>query len=177
MDRLNPDFGAWSIESLETRVAGLQWGHELERIRTVAQSYIHRSDQPRDVRLRWAKLSLAANRRYHGDGAWEQARTRSQEFALRTWVIACLASDTDLASDPDWNPEALATDTLAALSLEPGRAESAATGWRDLPIEQIGELRRHKNLTAHIDLLMPSLPPGPVKDRLAAWVSVRRHLP
>lgn len=98
---------------------------------------------------------------------------RSQEFALRTWVIEHLGAGTD----PDWNPEALANDTLAALSLEPRRAESVAAGWQDLPFKRIGELRRHKNLTAHIDRLMPSIPPGPIKDRLASWASVRQYLP
>ncbi|MFF2518851.1 hypothetical protein [Streptomyces sp. NPDC058086] len=173
MDEPNLNFSSWSIESLETHMVGLRRRQELERIRTVAQSHVYRSVQSRDVRLRWAKLSLAANRRFHGDGLWEQARMRSQEFALRTWVIEHLGT----AADPAWNPEALANDTLAALSLAPRRAESVAAGWRDLPIEQIGDLRRHKNLTAHIDRLMPSLPSGPIKDQLASWASVRRHLP
>ncbi|WP_411137945.1 hypothetical protein [Streptomyces sp. C10] len=97
----------------------------------------------------------------------------SQEFALRTWVIERLGAD----ADPDRNPEALATDTLATLSLEPGRAESVAAAWRDLPKEKIGDLRRHKNLTAHINRLMPRLPPGRIKDQLARWASVRQHLP
>jgi hypothetical protein len=59
----------------------------------------------------------------------------------------------------------LANGTLAALYLEPGRAEPMAAGWRDLPIEQIGELRGHKDLAAHIQRLMPSLPPGPINDQ------------
>ncbi|MFE2508314.1 hypothetical protein ACFXC9_07555 [Streptomyces naganishii] len=161
------------MESLEARLAGLQRGPELERIRTVAQAHVYRSAQSRESRLRWAKLCLAANRRFHGDGLWERARMRCQEFALRTWVIEHLGAD----ADPDWNPEALANDTLTALVLEPCRAKRLAAGWRDLPIEQIGELRRHKNLTAHIGRLMPSLPPGPNRDRLASWASVRPHLP
>ncbi|MFI2206731.1 hypothetical protein ACH47Z_39630 [Streptomyces sp. NPDC020192] len=173
MDQPNLDLSSWSIERLETHMAGLQRGQELERIRTVAQSHVYRSAESRDARLRWAKLSLAANRRFHGDGPWEQARMHRQEFALRTWVIEHLGTD----ADPDWSPEALANDTLAALSLEPRRAKSLAAGWRDLPIEQMGDLRRHKNLTAHIDRLMPSLPLGPIKDQLAGWSSVRQHLP
>lgn len=173
MGQPNLNVSSWSIESLETHMAGLQRGQELERIRTVAQSHVYRSAESRDARLRWAKLSLAANRRFHGDGLWEQACMRRQEFALRTWVIEHLGTD----ADPDWSPEALANDTLAALSLEPRRAKSLAAGWRDLPIEQIGDLRRHKNLTAHIDRLIPSLPPGPIKDQLASWASVRQHLP
>ncbi|UYB39215.1 hypothetical protein SLV14_001682 [Streptomyces sp. Je 1-4] len=173
MDQPNLDFSSWSIERLETHMAGLQRGQELERIRVEAQSRVYRSVLPRVDRLRWAKLSLAANRRFHGDGPWEQARMRSQEFELRTWVIERLGAD----ADPDWNPEALATDTLAALSLEPCQAESVTAGWRDLPKEKIGDLRRHKNLTAHINRLMPRLPPGPIKDQLARWASVRQYLP
>jgi hypothetical protein len=173
MDQTDLDVSSWSIESLESHLAGLQHGQELERIRIVAQSHVYGSAESRDARLRWAKLSLAANRRFHGDGPWEQARMHRQEFALRSWVMEHLGTD----ADPDWNPEALANDTLAALSLEPLRAKSLAANWRDLPIEQIGDLRRHKNLTAHIDGMMPSLPPGPIKDQLAIWASVRRHLP
>ena len=96
-----------------------------------------------------------------------------QEFALRTWVIEHLGPD----ADPDWNPEALADDTLAALSLDPHQAESTAAHWRDLPREQIGALRRHKNLTAHVDRLIPNLQPGPAKDRLTTWASTRHQLP
>ncbi|GAA2426303.1 hypothetical protein GCM10010433_27840 [Streptomyces pulveraceus] len=52
---------------------------------------------------------------------------------------------------PDWSPEALASDTLA---FTPTQAASLAKGWRDPPIDQIRELRWHKNLTA------PSGKPG-----------------
>lgn len=48
---------------------------------------------------------------------------------------------------------------------------------RGLPIEQIDELRRHKNLTAHLDELVHVLQPGPTKDRLVAWREVRKLLP
>ncbi|MFI1168629.1 hypothetical protein ACH4UM_34955 [Streptomyces sp. NPDC020801] len=102
MDQPNLNPSSWSIESLETHMAGLGRGQVLERIRTVAQSHVYRSVQSRDAGLRWARLSLAANRRSCGDGVWEQALMRSQEFALRTWVIEHLGTD----ADPDWNPEA-----------------------------------------------------------------------
>lgn len=173
MDQPDLDLSSWSIENLEAHLASLQSGQELKRIRTVAQSHVYRSAETRDVRVRWARLSLAANKRFHGDDPWGRARMHGQEFALRTWVIEHLGPE----ADPDWNPEALANDTLAALSLEPRQAESAAEDRRDLSIEQIGALRRHKNLTAHVDRLMPDLPPGPLKDQLATWASVRRHLP
>jgi hypothetical protein len=88
-------------------------------------------------------------------------------------VIGSFGTD----GERDWNPEALAIDTLAALRLAPYRAESLAARWRDLPVEQIAEPRRHKNMTAHLDRLMPVLLPGPVEERIERWASVRRFLP
>ncbi|QMU72858.1 hypothetical protein [Streptacidiphilus sp. P02-A3a] len=173
MDQPILNLSSLSVEALEARMAGLQRGQELERIRVVAQSHVYRSTEPRHARVRWAKLSLAANRRFHGDDPWDQVRMRCQEFMLRTWVIEHLGAD----DDPDWNPEALANDTLAALWLEPHQAESNSAGWRDLPIERIGALRRLKNLTGHIDRLMPRLEPGSLKDQLTTWASARQHLP
>jgi hypothetical protein len=98
-----------------------------------------------------------------GDGA----------FALRTWVIEQLGPD----ADPDWSPEVLAADTLAALTVDPDDVHAMSAGWRDLPIRQVGELRRQKNLTARLDRLIDILQPSPVRDRLAAWAQLRRLLP
>ncbi|MFF0067181.1 hypothetical protein ACFYRC_37935 [Streptomyces sp. NPDC005279] len=56
-------------------------------------------------------------------------------------------------------------------------ARALANHWRDLAVEQIGELRRHKNLTAHLDRLIHHLQPGPVRDRLLAWAGTGQYLP
>jgi hypothetical protein len=166
------DLDTWRFDRLEA-LAAAQNGEELEQVRVIAQSHAYRSDEPRLVRLRWAKLSLQANERLHGDGPWEQARMAGQAFALRTWVIEHLGPD----ADPDWNPEILAADTLAALTLDPDDARTISTNRRDLPIEQIGELRRQKNLTAHLDRLLDILQPGATKDQLVVWSEVRKLLP
>ncbi|MEE1838771.1 hypothetical protein ACIODX_37805 [Streptomyces sp. NPDC088190] len=173
-DRDQPirDLSTWAVDRLEAFTI-TQQGHELERIRVVAQSHAYRSDEPRHVRLRWAKLSLHANARLPGDTPWGQDRKTRQSFALRTWIIDHLGPDTD----SDWDPEALAADTLAALALDPGQVLAMSASWRDLPTEQIGELRRYKNKTAHLDRLLDFLPPGPDKDRLINWTEVRKHLP
>ncbi|RAG83780.1 hypothetical protein DN069_20260 [Streptacidiphilus pinicola] len=167
------NLSSWSVEDVEAHMAGLSRGQELERVRVVAQTRVYRSTEPREVRLRWARLALAANERFHDNTPWAQARMCHQEFSLRSWVIEHLGPD----ADPDWNPQALATDTLAALPLDPHLAGSLARGWRELPIEQIGTLRRCKNLTAHVDRLMLHLPPGLIRDQLEAWASVRENLP
>jgi hypothetical protein len=171
-DEPNRDLSTWTIEDLEAH-AGAQRGQEMERVRVVAQTHAYRPGEPPQVRLRWAKLSLNANERLHSDDPWDRARMRAHNFALRTWIIEHLGPD----ADPDWDPETLAADTLAALTLDPDQARARSGGWRNLPIEQISELRQHKNLTAHLDRLIGHLQVGPVRDRLIAWMAIRPHLP
>lgn len=164
--------GTWTIDQCESHAATVQ-GRALEGVRFIAQFHACHSDVPEDVRLRWAALSLDANRRGHGDEPWEQARMHSQDFMLRTWVIENLGP----GMEPAWNPEVLAADTIAALSLDPARADAQASDWRSLPQDQIGHLRRHRNLTAHLDRLISHLRPGPTTDLVAAWIEARKHLP
>ncbi|KDN87703.1 hypothetical protein KCH_05380 [Kitasatospora cheerisanensis KCTC 2395] len=102
------------------------------------------------------------------------ARVAQQDFMLRTWVIDRLGPDD---TDPDWSPEALASDTLDTLTFTPAQAAGLSEGWRDLPLEQIRELRRHKNLTAHLESLVGHLSPGPVREQLVAWTVTRPLLP
>ncbi|MET7861450.1 hypothetical protein ABZS81_30485 [Streptomyces sp. NPDC005318] len=124
--------------------------------------------------MRWAKLSLQANQRLPGDGLWDPARAAQQNFMLRMWMIDQVGPDYE---DQDWNPETLAADTVAALALTPDEARALADHWRDLAVEQIRELRRHKNLTSHLDRLVNHLQPSPVRDQLLAWTDTRQHLP
>ncbi|MGI5484680.1 hypothetical protein [Streptomyces lavendofoliae] len=80
-------------------------------------------------------------------------------------------------TDPDWSTESLTSDTLDTLAFTPAQAAGLAAGWRGLPIEQIRELRRHKDLTAHLESLVGHLAPGPVRERLVAWTETRLLLP
>jgi hypothetical protein len=162
----------WTIDQYESHAAAVH-GRALEAVRFDAQFRAYHSDEPRDVRLRWAALSLDANRRGHSEAPWEQARMHGQDFMLRTWVIEHLGP----GPEPTWNPDVLAADTLAALTLDPAEAKALASAWRSLPIEQISHLRRHKNLTAHLDRLVGHLQPGPATDLLTVWTEVRRQLP
>ena len=169
------DFTAWSIGQLEAHAATLAPGQmALETIRALAQSHAYQPSADQHMRRRWAKLSLYANARFHGEGPWDRARMFSHNFMLRTWVIEHLGPDN---GDADWDPHAVAADTLAALTLEPSQARAIAASWPTLPIEQIGELRRHKNLTAHLDWLIGYLRAGPAKDQLIAWREAREHMP
>ncbi len=93
---------------------------------------------------------------------------------LRMWVIDQLGPDDN---DPDWSPETLASETVAALDLTPPQASALASRRRDLAIEQIRDLRRHKNLTAHLDQLVNHIEPSPTRDQLLIWTELRRLLP
>jgi hypothetical protein len=119
-------------------------------------------------------LSLEANKRLHDDRPWSQARMAQNNFMLRMWIIDELGPDDETT---EWNPKTLATDTLAALTLGPHEARALTAHWRDLPHDQIGELRRHKNMTSHLDRLIKHLQPGPLHDQLDCWLDVRQHLP
>ncbi|MGY0231858.1 hypothetical protein [Longispora urticae] len=166
------EMSTWRIERLKARAAEVQ-GNELEGVRLIAQWHACHSDEPREARLQWAALSLEANRRGQGDGPWERARVLRVDFTLRTWIIENLGPGPESAYDP----EVLAADTLVALTHEPAQAVALAADWRSLPIEQIGDLRRHKNLTAHVDRLVVHLRPGPTMDLLLTWIEARKQLP
>ncbi|MDO0909348.1 hypothetical protein QQM39_00220 [Streptomyces sp. DT2A-34] len=151
------DLSTWTSERLQSFASDAQ-GQQLEAVRVVALGHAYRADQPREARQQWAKLSLRANQRLPCDGLWDRARTARQNFMLRMWMIDHLGPENE---DEDWSPETLAADTVAALSLTPAEARALADHWRDLAVEQIGELRRHKNLTAHLDRLVCYLQAGP----------------
>ncbi|MET7981790.1 hypothetical protein [Streptomyces sp. NPDC005281] len=167
------DLSTWTIERLQSFASSAR-SRQLEAVRVVAQDHAYRTGQPREVRRQWATLSLQANQRLPGDGLWDRARTAHQNFMLRMWVIDHLGPDSE---DQSWSPDTLATDTIAALSLTSTEARALANHWRDLAVEQIGELRRHKNLTAHLDRLIQHLQPGSVRDRLLAWAETHQYLP
>jgi hypothetical protein len=167
------DFSTWAIERLRAFATNAQ-GQHLEAVRVVAQAHAHRSAEPREARQQWAKLSLQANQRLHGEGRRDRARAAQQNFMLRMWIIDQFGANDE---DPDWNPERLAADTVAVLALAPSEARTLADNLRGLAAKQIAELRRHKNLTAHLGSLVKYLQPSPTRDQLLAWAETRQHLP
>ncbi|MFD7835287.1 hypothetical protein [Streptomyces sp. NPDC059761] len=149
-------------------------GRQLETARVAAQGQAYDSSRPPEARRQWAKLSLLANRRMIDNVAGPSVRVAQQDFMLRMWVIDRLGPDD---TDPDWSPDALACDTLERLTFTPTQTAGLAKGWRNLPIEQIRELRRHKDLTAHLEDLVGYLAPGPVREQLGSWTATRPLLP
>jgi hypothetical protein len=168
-----PDLSTWAIDRLEHHVATLVDRRELDRARVAAQSHACQvGELAAGVRRRWAKLALAAIARLPGDDPTDRAEREQNNFLLRMWIIERLGPD----GDPDWDPAALAADTLAALALDADQAGAMATGWRHLPREQIAALHRHGRLTLHVHRLVHHLPSGPARDRLAGWLGFGEQL-
>lgn len=168
-----PDLSTWTIDRLEHYVATLADGRELDRARRAAHEHACWSGEAGgDVRRRWAKLASAANVQLPGDNPWDLDRRAQLSFSLRMWIIEQFGPD----GDPYWDPEALAADTLAALTLDADQATAMATNWRGLQREQIRDLHRHRGLTIHVDRLVGHLPAGPARERLVGWVGFGQHL-
>ncbi|MET7551477.1 hypothetical protein ABZS95_38700 [Streptomyces sp. NPDC005479] len=167
------DLSTWTLDQLQTFIHDAR-GQQPETASVAAQGQAYNSSHPQEARRHWAKLALLANRRMLDHAEGHPARVAQQEFMLRMWVIKRLGPDD---TDTDWIPEALASDTLDALTFTPPEAAGLAEGWRDLPTEQIRELRRHKNLTAHLESLVGYLAPGPVREPLVTWTATRPLLP
>ncbi|MFE9045241.1 hypothetical protein ACFYOG_30580 [Streptomyces sp. NPDC007818] len=168
------DPSTWPSARLQAFAADARDRSQLESVRVAAQQHAYDAGQPHEVRRHWAALSLLAIRRMSGGSPERPARELQHDFMLRTWVIEHLGPENDHS---DWNAEALGADTLAALALSPSEAAILATDWRELPLERIRELRRHKNLTAHLERLIDHLKPGPTRDRLLPWIETRALLP
>ncbi|MFM9588133.1 hypothetical protein ACKI1J_01345 [Streptomyces scabiei] len=172
-DSPSRDLGSWSIEQLRSFTERVRGG-ELEAVRVVAQQHAYGAVGSPEACREWATLSLRANQLMSGGHSWDRARKAHQNFMLRMWVIERLGP---VPGDRLWDPEALAADTVSALELTPVAARALAEHWPDLAIEKIGELRRHRNLTAHAGELAGHLSPGPVRDLLLTWSETRPHLP
>ncbi|MFJ8863832.1 hypothetical protein ACIRD8_36195 [Streptomyces sp. NPDC102451] len=167
------DLSTWTLDQLQTFIHAAH-SQQLETTRVVAQGQAYNSSHSQEACLQWAKLSLLANRRMLDNAEGSSMRVAQQDFMLRMWVIDRLGPDD---TDPDRSPEALASDTLDTLTFTPTQAAGLAKGWHDLPVDRIRELRRHKNLTAHLESLVGYLAPGPLRERLVAWTATRPLLP
>ncbi|MFC8823750.1 hypothetical protein ACFT9I_00115 [Streptomyces sp. NPDC057137] len=164
-----------SLEEVRERAdrAGAD-GQEMEHLHEVALSRAQDGRLPAESRKQWAKLSLRINTRMHGDGPWDRARMTAHNGRLRTMVIEELGPDPD---DADWDPAAVVSDIVSAATLTPPQARDLSVRWQERPIEQIGLLRRAKNVTAPLERLQHHLRPGPLHDLALEWLSVRKHLP
>ena len=181
MDGVSPqnrpigDISVWAFEQVQAWAnQSDHHGQELERIREV--TVFHAQDEHLDPedRKRWAKLSLQINARMNGDDSWQQAGTATNNFGLRALIIDRLGPD---PHDPDWNPYRVAAEILGSLTMTPSHARDLSDHWHTLSIDQMGELRRIKNVTAPLKQLLRHVQPGPICDKAQEWLAIRGLLP
>jgi hypothetical protein len=169
------DISAWTIEQVQASADRTdQRGQELEILRAV--TVFHAQDdrlEPED-RKRWAKLSLQINARMHGDGPWEQTRMVTQNFRLRTLIIDRLGPD---PQDPDWNPDLVASEILAAITLTSAQVRELSERWKTRSMDQIGELRRLKSTVAPLQQLLRHIQSRQLYDQAQEWLAVRELRP
>ncbi|WP_157856205.1 hypothetical protein [Actinacidiphila yeochonensis] len=109
-----------------------------------------------------------------GDGHWQRTRRAGNGSRLRAFVIERLGPD---RGDPDWDPDLLAADILAALTLTPARTRDLSGRLRALPTDRLGALRRARNATAPLQRLFRHLRPDPTRDQARERLAVRDLLP
>lgn len=168
------DPSTWTLGRVREWAARLDDGQELEAVRAVTVDHVQDGHLPPDERKSWAKLSLQVNSRMYDKGAQRQARMTQNNVRLRTFIISKLGPDPE---DPDWSPEQVVRDVLAAVPLTPEQARGLSEHWRDLPVDRIRELREIKNLTGPLQELLGHLHPGRLHAQAQEWLHARTALP
>ncbi|MGM9380766.1 hypothetical protein [Streptomyces antibioticus] len=145
-----------------------------EMFREVAEARALNHRLSPELRRQWAKLSLQINTCVHGDGPWDQSRMVRLNAWLRAQMIEQLGPD---LRDPYWNPGEVVADVLNAVTLTPSQARALCVAWQGLPLDQIAVLRRIKNVTHPLELLLPHVQPGALRDQAEEWLTIRQLLP
>ncbi|MCX4779742.1 hypothetical protein [Streptomyces sp. NBC_01264] len=138
-----------------------------ETLRCLATRSMQNDELSDGVRLRWARVALAALDRL--------GRPEERPY-VHAYVIGHLGPGEP--GDSDRDPAALCRDVLAHFELTPDQAAAQARGWRDLPRPDILRLRRIKNLIRCTEPARPYLAEGdPLAAAVDAWTAVRPGLP
>ncbi|MGW1772228.1 hypothetical protein [Streptomyces sp. NPDC002104] len=138
-----------------------------ETLRCLATFGMQNGELPEAVRLRWARIALAALDRL--------GRPEERPY-VHAYLIRYLGPGE--AGDPDRDPAALCREVLAGFELTPARAAARARVWRELPRPEILRLRRIKGLICCMEPARPYLAAtDPLAAAVDAWTAVRPGLP
>ncbi|MFF1409640.1 hypothetical protein ACFVX6_07560 [Streptomyces sp. NPDC058289] len=138
-----------------------------ETLRSLATFCMQNEELPDGVRLRWARVAMAALDRL--------GRPEERPY-VHAYLIRYLGPGED--GDPERDPAALCRDVLARFELTPDQAAAQARVWRDLPRPDILRLRRIKNLISCTEPARSYLAEtDPLAAAVDAWTAVRPGLP
>jgi hypothetical protein len=170
----------WSVDTFRTWIDQLDEDsaprdvNEWLGIRTAPRSRVHDSSLAPTVRRAWGEVFLSlvgCAERCAAYGPWDAAIDRAN---VRAFVIRELGPN----GDDHWHPPAALRSILAALALDPERADALAQQWRELPRARILLLRRHKQLVGPpMATVLDHVPEGIYAELARRWLAVRPRLP
>ncbi|MGQ4415724.1 hypothetical protein ACN6LA_000588 [Streptomyces sp. SAS_269] len=147
---------------------------EWETLRELSDGRMRDDRQDTETRLDWARLALTACQRKRESGEVDRVKILADEAHIRVYAIRTFGPT---KSDPMLDM----FDLCAAVFREIGktREEVAAetADWKSLPPNRMLRLRYVKNLLTPLQALMDTMPEDPMRQRLAAWLSLIPHLP
>ncbi|GGX77587.1 hypothetical protein GCM10010358_34940 [Streptomyces minutiscleroticus] len=134
-----------------------------------------RTDLSDAIRLRWARLAVAAVANKYIGSHDSDARKDVELVQLRAAMIKNLGPD---AGDPDRNPELLSRYITEKCGISYADISAATTEWRKLPPAEILRLRRIRNmLSAAQGIDQHLLTDSPIKRASEQWLTLVPKLP
>jgi hypothetical protein len=133
--------------------------------------YARESSQGEGQRM-WAETAMYALARAEAAGL-DTTSANVSRFHMRAGLIVDLSP----MGSSLCNPDALATDILAALPLGREQATAWAANWQQRPRTGILALRQCKNLLAPAQSIRGYLSKTPTARELDQWLALREQLP
>lgn len=130
------------------------------------------SDLPVDRVLAWAELAVAVLGVMRDRGVIDEP----EHAAELAWLSAGVAGRA--GHPPAWlSPDAVAERCVNAIGRSITDVASAADRWRQLPVEDIRELRRVKQLVLPLRSLVSLITDRRLRDVVDRWVTLSDRLP
>ncbi|MCX5196186.1 hypothetical protein OOK31_20170 [Streptomyces sp. NBC_00249] len=143
-----------------------------QTLRALAGTRMQDEGLPREVRVRWGRVTLAAIRRLAEEEGIPELHWWADVAYVRCYLIRFLGQE----STED--PAGLCAELLGLIDLTPDEAAAQGPSWRELPTPRIRHLRRVKSLTHWMTQLRPYLAADdPLAEAVDAWAAVRPLLP
>jgi hypothetical protein len=124
-------------------------------------------------RREWAAVFLEVTAAMQACANYDSWSAVIDTSTMRAFVVRNLG---EVSASGIWEVTTLVRDILAGLTLSAERASELAVEWRARPVAQIGELRRHKNALAPLELIVDLVAESD-RPTVAEWLAVRSMLP
>ncbi|MFI2368405.1 hypothetical protein [Streptomyces sp. NPDC018833] len=172
------DFPGCSLEDLERRVHGrgaVGGAENWEHIRELSVGRMQSAAYPREIRIRWAHLALAAIAGKYAPSLEDPKKSVAESAHVRSFMIREFGES---EADEARRIGELCAHVEAHLGMTREEARQLASEWGGAPREQVLHLRRIKNmltpLAAIQDLLQEE---DPIQRDITGWLALIPVLP